>query len=216
MPRPVHCYHFHLATEALNLTLYPHMNLRASFTHHSLTFPVAKTLAPNFSDALSLPEKASTIPLNILGPINKWHIDPLFEYDVFPASIIRYEAEWKTENRQMRVGDIILQRAMIPPLIGFGLCLEFAVRISRLIEEEKRLGFAYETLDGHAERGISEFYFEEKNGSLHFTIHTHSEPGHWTSRLGKHIATLPYQAWCTQRALNHVKTRFHQNNTPRG
>ncbi|MGV3757605.1 MAG: DUF1990 family protein [Verrucomicrobiota bacterium] len=177
-----------------------------------MTFPKAKTLTPNFTNAHSLPEKTSTIALNVPGPICKWHTDSLFDYDVFPSTIIRYEAEWRTECRKVRVGDIILQRAMIPPLLGFGLCLEFAVRISRLIKEEKRLGFAYETLTGHAERGISEFYFEEQNGSLSFTIHTYSEPGHWTSRLGKHIATLPYQAWCTRRALNHVKTRFHQSN----
>jgi uncharacterized protein (UPF0548 family) len=177
-----------------------------------MTFPEARTLVPNFSDASSLPEKTSSIALNVPGPISQWHTDSLFDYDVFPSTIIRYQAEWRTEGRKMRVGDLILQRAMVPPLLGFGLCLEFAVRISRLIEEEKRLGFAYETLTGHAERGISEFYFEECDGSLHFTIHTHSEPGHWTSRLGKHIATLPYQAWCTRRALNHVKTRFHQSN----
>jgi len=31
----------------------------------------------------------------------------------------------------MRVGDIIVQRAVLPP-IGFGICAEFAVRISAL------------------------------------------------------------------------------------
>ncbi len=188
------------------------MKLRPSFASPAMTFPKSRALTPNFTDAQSLPEKTSSIALGVPGPINKWRTDFLFNYDIFPTSIIRYEAEWITAGRPMRVGDIIIQRAMIPPLIGIGLCLEFAVRISRLIDEEKRLGFAYETLTGHAERGISEFYFEEQNGSLNFTIHTHSEPGHWTSRLGKHIATLPYQAWCTQRALNHVKHQFHQNN----
>ena len=192
------------------------MKLRPSFTRPAITFREAKTLAPNFSDALSLPEKTSSIALDVPAPIRQWRTDSLFDYDVFPSSIIRYETEWKTEGRKMRVGDIVLQRAMIPPLIGFGLCLEFAVRISRLIEEEKRLGFAYETLTGHAERGISEFYFEEQNSSLNFTIHTHSEPGHWTSRMGKNVATLPYQAWCTRRALNHVKARFHQYNKQTG
>ncbi len=192
------------------------MKLRPSFTRPALTFPEAKALTPNFTDASSLPEKTSSIALNIPGPIRLWRTDSLFDYDIFPSSIIRYEAEWKTEGRKMRVGDLILQRAMVPPLIGFGLCLEFAVRISRLIDEEKRLGFTYETLTGHAERGISEFYFEDRGGSLSFTIHTHSEPGHWTSRLAKHIATLPYQAWCTQRALNHVKARFRQYNKQTG
>ena len=57
----------------------------------------------------------------------------------------------------MRIGDIIVQRAVMPP-IGFGICAEFAVRIWALIGEPSKLGFAYETLAGHLERGVSEFY----------------------------------------------------------
>jgi Domain of unknown function (DUF1990) len=60
-----------------------------------------------------------------------------------------------------------LQRAVLPP-IGFGLCAEFAVRISALINTPSKLGFAYETLAGHLERGVSEFYFEEHAGKLFF------------------------------------------------
>ena len=89
--------------------------------------------------------------------------------------------------------------------------MEFAVRISEIIEEEAKIGFSYETLDGHAESGVSEFYFEKKEDGLFFTIHTYSEPGHWTSRAARPF-TLPYQAWCTQRALNHVKRRFLEEN----
>jgi hypothetical protein len=54
----------------------------------------------------------------------------------------------------MRVGDIIVQRAVLPP-VGFGLCAEFAVRVSALISEPSKLGFAYETLSGHLERGFA-------------------------------------------------------------
>src|SRR5690606_34756271 len=113
--------------------------------------------------------------------------------------IIRFEAEWRKDGREMRVGDVILQRTMLPP-VGFGLRMEFAVRICSILTGERRLGFGYETLSGHAERGVSEFYFEERDGSLAFTIHTYSEPGHWTARLAKPVFTLPYQAWCTRRA----------------
>ena len=84
----------------------------------------------------------------------------------------------------MRIGDIIVQRAVLPP-IGFGVCAEFAVRISALIGEPSKLGFAHKTLAGHLERGVSEFYFEERAGVL-FVVHTHSEPAHWlfTARKG--------------------------------
>lgn len=187
------------------------MKLRPSIVSPATTLSEAKGLWPNFSDALSLPERVSTIDLGVTGPISQWNTSFLFEYDVFPSFIMRYDTEWTTAKRKMRVGDIILQRALIPP-IGFGICMEFAVRIYSVIIEDKRLGFGYETLFGHVERGISEFYFEDRGHSIAFTIHTHSEPGHWTSQFAEKLVTLPYQAWCTRQALKHVRNRFHQNN----
>jgi hypothetical protein len=191
------------------------MRFRPCSAGLATTFPEAKGFAPNFSDARSLPERTSSVALGVPGPIRDWPTDFLFDYDIFPSHIMRFEAEWKRAGRRMRVGDIILQRAVVPP-IGFGICMEFAVRISSIFQEEKRLGFAYDTLLGHAERGISEFYFEDQGDSLAFTIHTFSEPGHWTSRLFKRAVTLPYQAWCTGRALQHVRDKFCQENERRG
>jgi uncharacterized protein (UPF0548 family) len=190
------------------------MKLRPCIAGPAITLRDAKGFSPNFSDATSLPERTSSIDLGVPGPICNWRTDFLFDYDIFPSHIMRFEAEWKTAGRKMQVGDIILQRAVVPP-IGFGVCMEFAVRISSIIQEEKRLGFAYETLCGHAERGVSEFYFEDR-GTLAFTIHTFSEPGHWTSRLAKNVVTLPYQAWCTRRALKHVREKFCHLNEARG
>ena len=123
---------------------------------------------------------------------------------------MRAEPQWIRESRAMRIGDIIVQRAVLPP-IGFGLCAEFAVRISALISEPSKLGFAYDTLAGHLERGLSEFYFEDRAGQLLFVIHTYSEPAHWLSRLGRPFS-LEYQKWCTRQALKHVKQRFHRDN----
>jgi hypothetical protein len=62
------------------------------------------------------------------------------------------------------------------------------------------------------ERGVSEFYFEERAGEIFFVIHTHSELAHWLSRLGRGVFSLPYQRWCTQQALKHVRQRFHRDN----
>lgn len=183
------------------------MKIRLCALGPSLSFDEAKATSRNFADQHALPERVSTVALGVSGPISKWQTDFLFDYLIFPTAIMRFEAEWKREGRKMAVGDVILQRAVMPP-IGFGVCLEFAVRVSAIIQEEKRLGFAYETLSGHAESGVSEFYFEERDGQLFFTIHTFSQPGHWTSRIGKHFFTLPYQQWCTRRALARVRRHF--------
>jgi hypothetical protein len=176
----------------------------------SLTVEEASTLGANFCSATTLPEKTSEIPLGCSGPIRCHRTDFLFAYDIFPRFLMRAEAQWIREGRDMRVGDIIVQRAVLPP-IGFGLCAEFAVRISAVIGEPRKLGFAYETLAGHLERGVSEFYFEERARALFFVIHTYSEPAHWLSRLGTPFS-LSYQKWCTQQALKHVKRRFQRCN----
>ena len=175
-----------------------------------LTVEEALTLGSNFSSAATLPEKTSDIALGDPGPISYHRTDFLFAYDIFPRFLMRAEAQWIREVRAMRVGDIIIQRAVLPP-IGFGLCAEFAVRISALISEPRKLGFAYETLAGHLERGVSEFYFEERASALFFVIHTYSEPAHWLPRLGRPFS-LVYQKWCTQQALKHVKRRFQSCN----
>ena len=176
----------------------------------SLTVEEALTLSSNFSTVATLPENTSEIALDCSGPISSRRTDFLFAYDIFPRFLMRAETQWIRQERAMRVGDIIVQRALLPP-IGFGLCAEFAVRISALISEPSRLGFAYETLTGHLERGVSEFYFEERAAALFFVIHTHSEPAHLLSRVGRPFSLL-YQKWCTKRALKHVKKRFESCN----
>lgn len=176
-----------------------------------LTLEAARALTSNFSSAATLPEKTTDIALGFTGSISSYRTDFLFAYDIFPHFLMRAEPQWIREDRAMRVGDIIVQRAVLPP-IGFGLCAEFAVRISALISEPGKLGFAYDTLTGHLERGVSEFYFEQRSGELFFVIHTHSEPAHWLSQFGGGIFSLPYQRWCTQQALKHVKRRFRSCN----
>jgi hypothetical protein len=158
----------------------------------SLTFEKAQNLSPNFSRAATLPEKTSEIALGHFGSVSSCRIDFLFAYNIFPRFLMRAEAQWIRERRTMRIGDIIVQRAVLPPF-GFGICAEFAVRISALIDEPTKLGFAYETLAGHLERGVSEFYFEARAGEVFFVVHTLSEPAHWLSRLGRGIFSLRYQ-----------------------
>jgi hypothetical protein len=187
------------------------MKLRPCALGPGLSLGEAKALPRNFVDERVLPERTSTVALGVDGPIDRWRTGYIFEYAIFPTSIMRFDAEWQREGRKMAIGDVILQRAVVPP-VGFGLCLEFAVRVCALFEDKRRIGFAYETLSGHAESGVSEFYFEERNGELHFTIHTLSQPGHWTSRLAKRLVTLPYQAWCTRRGLRNVQLRFQKEN----
>jgi hypothetical protein len=153
----------------------------------SLTFEEAQNLSPNFSRAATLPEKTSEISPDHFGSLSSCRTDFLFAYNIFPRLLTRAEAQIR-ERRTMRIGDIIVQRAVLPP-IGFGICAEFAVRISALIGEPSKLGFAY-----------------ERAGEVLFVVRTHREPAHWLSRLGRGVFSLRYQRWCTQQALKHVNS----------
>ena len=186
------------------------MKFRPCVFGPTLTFEEARTREANFRSAAAFPEKRTEITIGRPSPIGRYHTDFLFNYDIFPRFLMRAEPQWLRESRSMRVGDVIVQRAVLPP-IGFGLCAEFAVRITKMFSEPQKLGFAYETLAGHVERGISEFFFEERTGAIFFVIHTYSEPGHWLSRIGG-VFTVRYQRWCTQQALRHVKQRFYRDN----
>jgi hypothetical protein len=187
------------------------MKIRPCSLGSGMDFAHARALTRNFTDAQDFPEHTTSVALNAVGPIRKWRTDFLFDYAIFPSNIMHFEAEWTSTGRKMAVGDVIIQRTMMPP-VGFGMCIEFAVRVCALFDDEKRLGFAYETLSGHAESGVSEFYFEEREGDVFFMIHTRSQPSHWTARFASRVFTLPYQAWCTRRATAQVRTRFHQEN----
>ena len=110
----------------------------------------------------------------------------------------------------MRIRDIIVQRAVLPP-IGFGICSEFAVRIAALIGEPSKLGFAYETLAGHLEHGVSEFYFEERAGEILFRPHAlGARTLAFTARKGSFqfaILALVHAA-----SVEACKQRFHRDN----
>ncbi len=83
----------------------------------------------------------------------------------------------------MQIGDTILQQVFIPPVKQFSKKIIFGVRINAIINEAVRIGFSYETLEGHVEKGESTFTIEEIEGNIIFKIHTFSEPGSWlTSR----------------------------------
>lgn len=175
----------------------------------------AQALPRNFASIDNFPERTTSIALGVPGPIPRWNTQFLSDYQVFPKTIMRFDAEWRRAGRAMAAGDVIIQRALFPP-IGWGICLQFAVRITHLIREQNRFGFVYETLAGHVESGISEFYFEERADGLHFAIRTFSRPAHWSSRFVRYVFTEPYQAWCTRRALDNVRRTFFEANAIQG
>lgn len=157
-------------------------------------------------DKSRLKEKITIIPIDTAKQIKELDLSFFFEYKIFPDYIMSFLTQWNFENRQMKVGDTIVQQAFIPPFKRVSQKLIFGVRVNNIINEPERIGFSYETLKGHVEKGISIFTIEKAAGKKTiFKIHTFSEPGSLISKLVGPIFSVPYQAYCTKQALLNVK-----------
>lgn len=156
-----------------------------------------------------LREKRTEIEICTSRELAEIDLGFLYDYRIFPSSIMNYLAEWTAENRNMRVGDTILQQINLPPFPNFSQKIIFGVRIKEVINEPKRRGFSYETLEGHVERGVSTFTLEERGSNkIVFVIHTFSKPATFIAKSASYIFSLPYQKYCTGRALRHVKQQL--------
>jgi hypothetical protein len=159
-------------------------------------------------DKRSLKEKVTTIGIETDKSLGQINLDFLFDYKIFPPNIMTYMTQWGMEKRKMQLGDTILQQALIPPTKYFSQKIIFGVRINKIFDEKDRRGFSYETIDGHVEKGESTFTIEQTEQRLIFKIQTFSRPGNLLTKLVGRIFTVPYQAYCTRRALENVRQQI--------
>lgn len=151
-------------------------------------------------DKSSLSHKVSSRFIRM--PFSSLAFTDFFNYHIFPNSILQAYPQWVHEKRSMSVGDTILQQIQIPPL-PLSLKMIIGVRICAVVDTVEKKSFAYETLTGHVEKGISTFIIEPYNEGSLFTIKTYSEPALVTLKALKFFS-LKYQQYCTNRALDNV------------
>ena len=124
----------------------------------------------------------------------------LLRYDVFPTRLMR--AEICSADGRLYEGTTIVQHVAIGPFT-----LESAVRVVRAWRVEDanlaETGFAYVTLEGHPERGVSSFRVSrDSSGQIEFAIEARSSPGSLLTRLGGPFACR-FQRRATEAALDH-------------
>jgi len=157
-------------------------------------------------DKSSLPEKTSSIQMTTDKSLQALQSQILANYKIFPSHIMTYLTQWYHESREMRAGDTIVQQVYLPPVQSFSQKLIFGVRIFEIINESDRVGFSYETIEGHVERGISTFTLEKTTPNrIIFKIRTFSQPEILLSRVMGPVFAVPYQEYCTRQALKNVK-----------
>jgi uncharacterized protein (UPF0548 family) len=161
-------------------------------------------------DKGKLTEKVSTINISTDKSLKQINLDFLFDYKIFPSDIMKFQTQWEQGKRKMKIGDTILQQATIPPTKFLSQKIIFGVRVNNIIDEDERKGFSYVTIEGHVEKGESTFTVEQSGQGLIFRIKTFSEPGNLLTKLVGPIFTVPYQAYCTRRALENVKKQILQ------
>ena len=167
-----------------------------------------RSLPLSFEKIEGLPQKIFKTP--VLSPINdlyQYDFSFLFRYQIFPSQILSFFGEWQLYNRNMQVGDIIIQQVKIPPL-PLSVKLIFGVKVLSVYQHKNKVGFSYGTLKGHPETGINEFSFFIQEDSLFAEVHTIAKPGLFLSRSLASIFTRPYVNFCNRRALQIMKESF--------
>lgn len=169
------------------------------------------TKPPMTFDKTKLKEKTTSIDIDSKKPLAQIDLDFLFDYKIFPSNILTCKTQWEHEKRKMKVGDTIVQQVYLPPIKMFSQKVVFGVRVSNIIDETNRKGFSYATIEGHVKRGESFFILERSKQGLIFTIKTFSEPGNLLTILLGPFLTIPYQTFCTRKALENIKRQIENN-----
>lgn len=160
-------------------------------------------------DIAKLKEKTTQVMINTAKGLQEIDTSGLFGYNIFPGNIMSALTQWDNEQRAIKAGDTVVQQVYIPPVRSFSQKIIFGVRIKDIIQEQNRVGYSYETLEGHVEKGISTFTIERTaEDKIIFRVHTFSEPANLLTKLLGPFFSLPYQAYCTKQALNNVRRQI--------
>ena len=174
--------------------------------HHFQFAPVIKY------DISRLKEKKNHVSVPCNKELKHLSFRFLFDYKIFPENILSAYTQWRHEGRTMQNGDTIVQQIYFPPTKTISQKIIAAVRIKEVLIEENVMGFSYETVQGHIEKGISSFLIEKTSGRLNFTIHTHSSSNNLILDLLSPVFSSPYQDYCTKKALHHMMKVFEKEN----
>ncbi|MGQ0600185.1 MAG: DUF1990 family protein [Anaerolineales bacterium] len=74
----------------------------------------------------------------------------LLRYDFYPPTMLTHTSEFVRQNRRLRLGELIVQRIHAVPGL---LDVVTATRVSEVIDEPRRQGFAYVATQAHFEIG---------------------------------------------------------------
>lgn len=165
----------------------------------------------SFDESAEFPERTIENVISETGvDLRACDLDWFFRYDLFPQALLRSYGDWKTANRGMAAGDVIVLQAHMPPG-RFNLKLLFGVRVLSVYRSAAAAGFRYGTLEGHPEKGTNEFSFTVDERGIVATIRTRAALALPISRLFA-FAVKPFIAFSNRAALRRMREQFLRHN----
>lgn len=179
------------------------------FGNYLLTFKLFPIIPYNIS---ALNKKKTVVSIPCQKQLKELTFNFLFDYNIFPDNILTYYGEWQYSKRVMQVNDTIVQQIYFPPVRTLSQKIIVAVRIKEIFKQDNLIGFSYETLKGHIEKGISSFQVSKTNETLNFSIHTYSKANSLLLEILSPLFSSPYQNYCTKQALKNMIRKFQREN----
>lgn len=186
--------------------------LKDQFNRLSNYLPKFKLLPVIPYNISVLKEKSTVVSIPCNKQLKELSFNFLFDYNIFPDNILTYCSEWKNSKRIMQVNDTIVQQIYFPPVKTLSQKIIVGVRVKEIFKQEDLIGFSYETLKGHIEKGVSSFQVSKTNGSINFTVHTYSKADNLLLDLLSPLFSSPYQDYCTKQALKNMIREFQKEN----
>lgn len=123
---------------------------------------------------------------------------PLFEDAA--AALLRWDMHRRAGIRVQPSRESVAEGVVAVQRLGVGLvALKAPVRVVYVVDEPRRKGFGYGTLQGHPESGEEAFVVELRDGgTVVFTLTAFSRPSWWIARR-THPIGRAVQGWVTRR-----------------
>ena len=187
--------------------------LRDQFKSFNNYLKKFRSLPIIYCNIFELKEKHTVVSIPCIKELNELSFNFLFDYCIFPNNILTYYAEWQDSKRIMQVGDTIVQQIYFPPVKTLSQKIIAGVRVKEIFKQDNLIGFSYETLKGHLEKGVSSFQVSKTNSSINFTVHTYSKANNLFLNFLTPFFSSPYQDYCTKQALKNMIKEFQKENT---
>ena len=125
------------------------------------------------------------------GHLERWRNLLDTEYESAAARLMRWRIHEAAGLRISASSRNVEPDAVVEMFLGpRWMNVRAVCRVVYVVNEPDRIGFAYGTLPGHAERGEESFILDRRNGTPRFTVRAFSSPASRLARAAGPIASV--------------------------